>query len=63
MEVAQGSTPFHAWWGTLLVIMMFLSAVIQSLSQSHNMLKCQKVGMKVRAAVMVAVYKKVTAQP
>eukprot|EP00850_Spirogloea_muscicola_P011143 SM000068S20575 [mRNA] locus=s68:197067:208001:- [translate_table: standard] len=49
------------WWAMLLVFAMLATSVVQSVSQHQCFTRCQKVGMKARAAVCVAVYQKVLA--
>ena len=57
--LAEDQSQVSWWWGTLLVLGMLLTSIVQSLAQHHCFTQGQKLGMKIRANVCHAVYKKV----
>lgn len=50
-----------AWEGYMYAVLLFLVAVLQSLFLQQYFQRCFVLGMKVRTALMAAVYKKVKA--
>ena len=49
-----------AWKGYFYAIILFITAVLQSLFLQQYFFICTRVGMNIRSAVMSAVYKKVS---
>ncbi|MCO5601044.1 hypothetical protein L7F22_055161 [Adiantum nelumboides] len=49
---------FRWWWGMLLVMGMFLGSTTQSLSQNNLFNTSQRIGMRARAVVSMAVFDK-----
>lgn len=59
VTVADPGSELTWWWAALLVASMFLTSEVQSVSQHHCFTLCQRIGMKARACVCVAVFQKV----
>lgn len=53
----------YNWEGYLYAVLLFLVAVLQSLFLQQYFQRCFVLGMKVRTAIMAAVYKKVKVIP
>lgn len=51
----------YDWEGYLYAVLLFLVALLQSLFLQQYFQQCFVLGMKVRTAIMAAVYKKVKA--
>lgn len=49
----------YVWQGYLYAVLLFLVAILQSLFLQQYFQRCFVLGMKVRTAIMAAVYKKV----
>lgn len=49
----------HTWTGYLYAVLLLLVAFLQSVFLQQYFQRCFVLGMKVRTAIMVAVYKKV----
>ncbi|GAQ87187.1 ATP-binding cassette transporter subfamily C [Klebsormidium nitens] len=56
--VSKKHQDINLGWGIFLVIAMFLTSVVQSLTQHHCFTGSQRVGMKIRSAVSMAVFDK-----
>lgn len=52
-------TSIYVWQGYLYAILLLLVAVVQSVFLQQYFQRCFVLGMKVRTALMAAVYKKV----
>lgn len=52
----------YDWEGYLYAVLLFLVALLQSLFLQQYFQQCFVLGMKVRTAIMAAVYKKVKAR-
>lgn len=50
-----------SWEGYLYAVLLFVVALLQSLFLQQYFQRCFVIGMKVRTAIMAAVYKKVKA--
>jgi phosphatidylserine decarboxylase len=61
VQVAQNSDTehLHWWWAMILVGAMMITSVTQSVAQHHCLKIGQRVGMKLRATVAMAVFDKV----
>lgn len=51
----------YAWTGYLYAVLLLLVSILQSLFLQQYFQRCFVLGMKVRTAIMAAVYKKVKA--
>ena len=47
---------FKLWWGILLIIGMFLTIIVASITHHLCLALSTKVGMKIRSTVSVAVF-------
>lgn len=52
----------YAWEGYLYAVLLLVVAILQSLFLQQYFQRCFVLGMKVRTAIMAAVYKKVIAR-
>ncbi|KAH7277454.1 hypothetical protein KP509_39G052600 [Ceratopteris richardii] len=58
VKLVEDHHNFKWWWGTLLVLGMFVTSLGASISQHLCFTLCQKVAMKIRSTVSMAVYNK-----
>lgn len=52
----------YMWWGYLYAVLLLVVAILQSLFLQQYFQRCFLLGMRVRTAIMAAVYKKVPHQ-